>query len=391
MKLLKNPTFLKMWLANLAASFGGIFYEVVIVWYLVTATGSALVAAGIPLAVLIGRLIASLLISQKVDSWSTKGVMITAIFMRCLLLVTVLLFADFLTSHLMLIFTISFVLAIFDCAYDIARRKSIPELVTPEELVSANGLEGVSASIVRIFAWGLGGAVITWLNLGSAITIALSAFGIALIFLILSQWTSIKTAPNSEWSLAGFPQGVKMIKRNDVIKTLVRSKIVFYLMMGFMWVAFPMKVATLGDGMLYGLQGMAFGIGYLLTSILVSRKATNRVGNLYFWGFAIYMVGNVFMSFAWKPWILLAGLFISGLGTSYWMTGQSTLIHLEIPTENVGKVFSVYEVFTSLTMIPGYVLGGLLVDILSPGLVMGVMAVLQFVALVMVRGIQSRR
>ena len=133
---------------------------------------------------------------------------------------------------------------------------------------------------------------------------------------------------------------------------------------------------------------MVFGIGYLLTSLLIAKKGSSiPIKTIYLAGFAFYMVGNIFMSFASFGWVLLAGLFISGLATSYWMTGRQTLIHQNIDTSTVGKVFSVFELGSGLVQIPGYLIGGVLVDQFGFSWLMALIAILQFTCFIWLRKI----
>jgi len=377
MLLRENSIFFKLWLANLFAQFGVIFYEVVIVWYLVEATGSALLAAGIPVATMMGYMIGSAAGSKHIDRLPTKKIMVVAESFRLGILIVILSFQSILTEHVTVLYVVSFVLAIFALLHGIAHAKTIPETVREEQLTAANGLGGVSASIVRIAAWGLGGLFITNLTLANALLVPLSASLLALVLVLSSKWTySLSDRAEKE---SGLSEGLAYIKKSPTIKRMVYSETLFYLLMGFLWVALPFKIANLGDGMLYGLQGMFFGFGYLLTSLLLARKTDNKKAETIFLvGFGFYMVGNIFMTFAFSGAVLLFGLLISGLAVSYWVTGRSTLFHLKIPTSEIGKVFSVTELSASLAQIPGYLIGGMLVDHFGFIWVMGVVTVLQF-------------
>ena len=58
-----------------------------------------------------------------------------------------------------------------------------------------------------------------------------------------------------------------------------------------------------------------------------------------------------------------------------------SLFHTTINTKEIGKVFSVFELVLLSMQIPGYLLGGLLVDHFGTAIVMGFATVLQIIPL----------
>jgi MFS family permease len=387
--LRENKIFLKVWLANLSAEFGGIFYEVMIVWYLVVTRDSALIAGGIAIASLAGRLLGSALISEKVDKLDTKKVMAAIDFVRTLGLLTVTVFVHFFTQNLPGLYGISFVMALLSGSYTVVRRKSIAEIVEKRNLVEANALEGVSASVVRILSWGLGAILINDFGLRFALGLN-TIFSLASLILILgAKWISFKSETKSETLEKGegvqFLQGVKIISKHPNIKRIISAEIIYYLMMGFFWVAFPLKAGELGGGAVYALHGSIAGVGWLVASLyLGSKKNSTRIGLMYTVGIIVYSIGNVFVAWAGLPWIFLLGVFISGLGCAYWETGKPTFFHTTIPTSDIGKVFSVFESVVNITSIPAFILGGILVDRFSATYIMVIIAILQLIPLAMI-------
>ena len=383
--LLENKTFLKVWLANLSAEFGGIFYEVIIVWYLVATRDSALIAGGVAIASLLGRLLGSALISQKVDKLDTKKVMATIDLIRTIGLLVVTIFVHFFTQNLLGLYGISFVMALLSGSYTVVRRKSIAEIVEKKNLVEANALEGVSASVVRILSWGLGAILINDLGLRFALGLN-TAFSFASLALILcASWTSIKSEVLEKTDKVQFLQGIKIISKYPNIKRIISAELIYYLMMGFFWVAFPLKAGELGGGTTYALHGSIFGLGWLITSLyLGSKKNIAKVGLMYAAGIVIYSLGNIFVAWAEFSWIFLLGVFISGLGSAYWETGKPTIFHTIIPTADIGKVFSVFESVINITSIPAFIIGGILVDRLSATAIMTIIAILQIIPIAMI-------
>jgi DHA3 family macrolide efflux protein-like MFS transporter len=281
-------------------------------------------------------------------------------------------------SSAWLFFAISFLMSFLGGSYVVARRKSIPEIVGKDNLVKANSLDGIAAALVRIGAWGLGGFFVSAYGFTATLLINAAASLLSCILLSLSTWQSEKE--EEQETKSALMEAWKTIKGHGLIKSLILTEISYYLFMGFFWAAFPLRIAQIGDGFVYGMHGAVFGVGYLLTStLLTAKKGKSKSIAIYFVGILLYAVGNVVSTFTLSPTIVLIGVFLGGLGVTYWGVGRTTLIHTDIETAKVGKVFSFYESATSFVQIPAYLLGGLLSDHLSPGVLMGAIAILQFI------------
>jgi len=124
-----NPLFLKIWLANLLSNFSVIFYEIAIIWYVVETTNSALAIGGISLAILFGSVAGSVLIGQIVDKYPTRKIMVLLGSLRLLTLVAFIFVVGLNLSNVIVLYLVSFVFIGLNAAYQIARAKSVPEVV----------------------------------------------------------------------------------------------------------------------------------------------------------------------------------------------------------------------------------------------------------------------
>ena len=380
--LLKNTTFLRVWFANMLTDFGGIFFEVMIIWYLVSNRESALVVGGFIIISLVGELLGNALISQVVDFTDTKKLMASIDALRMILFIFSFLMIEHVMNHLLLLYGISLMVSFLDGSYLVTRRKSIPEIVSKENLVQANGLDGVAASLVRIGSWGLSAVLILTISLEATFLLNIGTALVALVIILSAKWASQKTLENAD--KVQFIEGIKIIRRYKNICQIIRAETIFFLLMGLFWVAFPFKAGAIGDGVTYALHGAIFGIGWLILSLFLShRKSQSKTSLMYRLGIGAYAFGNVFVALASSPWVFLLGIFITGLGTAFWEAGKNTLFHLTVPTNEVGKVFSVFGTLTNGVMIPATIIGGFLLDRFDLLMVMGVIAGLQVIPMVM--------
>jgi len=383
--LRENTLFRRAWLVGMMSSFGAIFYEIAVVWYLVTFTQSAMAVGVLTGAMLLGSASGSFLVGKVVDRYPTRTLMLLFGLLRLLVMLPLV----FMASHLAVLTGVSFLFSGFGAAYGVAASKSVPEMVDLPAIEKANALSGVSAAIVRICSWGLGGLAVTVFTLETAMGIATGILLGALVLLFSMRWDSkLAAVQSSEKGVAFFKEGLKTIKSYPKIKRAVAAEVLFYGCMGFLWVAFPVRVSELGDGLLYGAHGVVFGLGWLLTSTCLSAKKSADAAPMkrYVFGFGVYMLGNFFLTFSPFPWLFLVGLFVSGLGTTYWEAFRTTLFHQMVPTEDVGKVFSVFGTLVTVILIPGHLIGGWLVDAWGTGAVMGATTLLSLLSLAVLVG-----
>ena len=387
----RNKSFFKLWLSQIFASFGDSFYDVAIVWYLIEITGSALLAGGIAISGMIGRMLGSSFISQKVDVWHTRKIMLIAGILRGMLLLGVVGLMIFLHIPVIGFYVVSFTAAFLSACASAAQRKSISEIVIKEDLVNANASFGVAFSLVQISSWALGGVVVAMLGVVLALVINAVTTILSTVLIGVNSWKS--KVQEEDHSKVGILEGIGVIKRADKsVQQVVLLELVALFLMGFYWSAFPLLIEEISDAVGYGLQGAAFGVGCLMTSIYLARsKKLKKLGIAYLWGVIFYAIGVIISGVVPHIAIFIFGVFISGLGNSFWETARQTIFHLSIPTEDVGKVFAVFDLFINLCLIPAWLLGGLLADLFSPRLVMLVVGVMMFAVLLFATRSKSLR
>ena len=379
-----NPTFFRLWLSQLLASFGDSFYDVAIVWYLIETTGSALLAGGIAISGTIGRLIGSSFISSKVDLWSTKKVMsITAILRGMILLVMVGLIS-YVSIPIVVFYLVSLSTVFLNACSSAAQRKSISEVVEKKQLVNANASFGVSFSFVQITSWALGGFIVNAFGVVFALLINTTTTFLSALFIGIAKWKSQKSQHVND-DRPQFIEGIQLIRsaKNNVQLIFV-VEIICVFLLGFYWAAFPLLIEEISNALGYGLQGAAFGVGCLITSVYLARnKKIKKLGLAYLFGAICYAIGAIVSASLPHIAVFILGVFISGLGNSFWDTGRQTIFHLSIPTEDVGKVFAIFDLLISLVLIPAWILGGYLADEVSPIIVMMVVGIAMLIILIL--------
>jgi DHA3 family macrolide efflux protein-like MFS transporter len=376
-----NPVFFNIWIAHLISMFGDVFYDVAIVWYLVERTESALLAGGIAIFSLLGKFLGAAIVSQRIDIYKTRHIMIWVDFLRGVILIGVLISMYSVKLPIVAFYILSGVISFLTACFTPARSKSITEIVPSSELTQANSFDGISGAIVQILSWILGGFVVATFGVFFALVLDTISFFLSLFFVLKSNWKSVVSSEEKEKSRIQIIEGMKIITKNKILRDVLMFELFYMGMMGFYWAALPIKINEIGNAFYYGFQGAAFGVGFLITSVYLSRKRIVNIGEIYIAGLIVHLVGNFGAGISSYISLFIFGVFIGGLGNSYWQVAKTTIIQINTEISDLGKVLTILEMFTSICLIPAWILGGYLADKYSPTIVMMCVGLAQMIAI----------
>ena len=377
--LRSNNVFRKIWFAHLLSKLGDDFYDVAIVWYLVDRTGSALLAGGIAVATLIGRLFGSFFITQYIDKVGTKKIMMTTGLLRGCILGFILVLVGAGNIAIPVFYCLSFVISFLTACFAPARQKAVVEMVAREDLANANAFDGVSEAIVQILSWFSGGLVVATLGVFVALSVNAVTFFVSLSLVFASSWKQIVATELVSKGKIGVLAGLDIIKRNKILRGIIPLELIYMSMLGFFWAALPIKISEIGNAFSYGLQGAAFGLGFLITSTILSRKKIVRLSLVYMVGIIIHWVGNIGAGVSPNIYLFVIGVFVAGLGNSFWEIGKKTIFQTNTDKTDTGKVLATINMAINLCLIPSWILGGYLADRFTPTIVMFSVMIVQIV------------
>lgn len=378
--VLKNKTYMKIWLAQLISLFGDIFYDVAVVWYLIEETGSALVAGGIAIFSILGRLVGSFFINKFIDSHPSKKIMVLADLIRGVILLFVVIFIGRYEVSVYAFYFLSFIITFLTACFTPARNKSVVEMVDKNDITNANAFDGISNSIVQILSWGLGGYVVSKFGVKITLIIDCISFFVSLSLIYSAVWVCT-TEVKEHIRESSILKSINIIKDNYILKNVVLFEVLYLTMLGFYWAALPLKIDNIGNAFYYGLQGTAFGIGSLITAIYISKSKVSKIGLMYVVGILVHLFGNLIGGVTNYINLFILGVFIAGLGNSYWEISRTSLYQTNINKLDYGKTISFIEILSSFSLMLSWIIGGYLADKYTPSAVMTLACVLQLIIL----------
>lgn len=258
--------------------------------------------------------------------------------------------------------------AILATTFGPASRSALVSMVEPDDLLAANAWLGTSLNLQVIVGSFLGAVLFEWWGLrgtmlANAATFLVSALLIATLPRFGGRATEVSLLRET-W------EGIRYVRTNPTILGIV---VVMFLAVTFAGVDNVALVFLIQDtlgasAVWYGIAMSAFGIGMLAGSIGVLRRAsTIKPKMLFVGGWVLTAVGEVATGLSPTVWFAVFAFTIAGTGNAFEIVSSDTLVQRRVPEHLLGRVFGVIGTATLLGASISAAVGGLLLEVLSPG------------------------
>jgi DHA3 family tetracycline resistance protein-like MFS transporter len=234
----------------------------------------------------------------------------------------------------------------------------LPRILPPEQLLAANGVEGVVRPTLQqalgpAVAGMLVGATFPWVGLVSVAVL----FGIGLTLLIATRPVTQPGPPGREKShpLADMRDGfLFMVRTPWLLWTLLFASLLVLAVMGPIEVLLPfITQERFDDGeQMYGFVLAAFGIGAALGALAVSsRRMPRRYLTVMMLGWGLGALPLVVVGSTSSFVLMAVAIFVVGFTAGASMVIWGTLLQRRVPPEMLGRVSSL-DFFVSLAFLP---------------------------------------
>src|SRR5262245_16202456 len=250
---------------------------------------------------------------------------------------------------------------VFGCvnAFDLpARQAFLVEMVGKEDLPNAIALNSAAFNTARVLGPAVAG--LTLASVGEAACFWIHAVSYLVVIYMLLRIQPpprrIETAVSSDWR-----DGVRYVMRTPPIRNLL---ILLGVMsgLGFQYsTLLPVYARTIlhSGAQGYGLMVSAFGLGSLLSAIVLTRRhdrwALRR--NILL---ALVTAATGMLGFAWSRWMPLTLVmgFLSGFGLIFYVATTNVMLQLTVDDAYRGRVMSLYTLMFIGTSPIGAILAG---------------------------------
>ncbi len=251
---------------------------------------------------------------------------------------------------------IAFVVGAAEAFFFPAYSALLPTMLPAEELLAANGVEGMLRPIaLQAVGPALAGAVVAALSPGTALAVATAVYGLALLPLLVMRVAPSPAVEEGRSVLGDLREGVGYFLRTGwFFATLVFATVLVLVVIGPIEVLVPFAVR---DQTGAGPQGYAFVLaGYGIGGVVGSFGASaSRLPRRYLtlmimlWGAGSLPLA--IMGLTDQLWLMVLAAFAVGVAHSWAQVVWGTLLQRRVPPHMLGRVSSL-DFFVSLALMP---------------------------------------
>ncbi|KPK00304.1 MAG: MFS transporter [Desulfobacterales bacterium SG8_35] len=345
-----NRRFRRFWLAGVISHLGNWFNYIGIFVLLTKLTGSGGAVSWFLIAKFIPTTFLGPAAGVIADRYSRKTIMITSDLLRVFIVLAFLLVRK--PEHVWLVYILALVQESIWTFYDPARKASVPNLCSPEELILANALSGATWSIMLAFGAALGGFVTHLYGWETAIVIDAATFLVSAIMLAgldLPHTPPEKKEKPSWHDLTGITdlrEGLKYVFHHKEVATLLLVKSGWALSGGILVLltVFGEQVFSTGgqggkSGVLYSVRGLGAAIGPILAWHYFGETRKDMYRSI---SFSFFIASGAYILFSRAPTLLWAVPFVllGHIGGSIQWVFSTTLLQQIVPDQFRGRVFA---------------------------------------------------
>jgi MFS family permease len=355
-----NHRFRRFWFAGVISQLGNWFNYIGIFVLLTKLTGSGGAVSWFLIAKFIPTTFLGPAAGIIVDRFSRKTIMITADLLRVLIVLGFLLIRQ--PEHVWFVYVLALVQESIWSFYDPARKASVPNLCSREELILANALSGATWSIMLAFGAALGGFVTYLFGWQTAIIIDAATFLVSALILFgldLPHHPPAKKERPTWHDLTGITdlrEGVKYVARHKEVAILMLVKSGWALSGGILVLltVFGEQVFSTGgaggkSGILYSIRGLGAAIGPILAWHYFGETRRDMYRSI---SFSFFIASGAYLLFSQAPslpWAIPCVL-IGHLGGSIQWVFSTTLLQQIVPDQFRGRVFAAEMALLTLVL-----------------------------------------
>lgn len=279
--------FALLWVGQTLSRIGDFVYEVVIAWWVLQETGSAVVMGSVLIVTFLPIAVFTLFGGAVVDRVARVPVLLVSDAVRCVAVMAVAALAAGDRLELWMVFTLSLVFGVADAFFQPAYFALVPELVPEEDLPSANALSSMSFQLGRVVGPALGGIIVAagGVVLGFVINgVSFLVAGLLLLPLLAGSKAPERAEDEAGQSaaarmLADTREGVATVRGDPVLWIgVVAGATIGAFLVGPFLVSMPFMVkARFGNDPRYlGFILAMFPLGFILGSLWGGRRTELR-------------------------------------------------------------------------------------------------------------------
>ncbi len=348
-RVLRQPAFLRVWLAQLVSQSGDFIFEVALIWFVLETTRSVLDVGIVVTGTILPAVVIGPFLGVYLDRWDRKRVLVgTNLLEGGVVAVLAFLVLEGVAS-LWVIFGIVLVLGAGARLVGVATEAYVPSFLAVEDLTPANSLLSLSGSFNQIVALSVGGVVVALFGVTIPMEYdTLTFFAAALLLLSVHGPTRPATpAPGTSRSsfFTEFREGFAFVRDNRfMLEIIVIGMLVNFFGNAMSALFAPYAAFVLhGGATVYGLLGASVAAGSLGGAVAIGNADTRKSAGRFLLAGGMG-VGLIVLAVGLVSNIPLALALMVGLGITITVTNlpMQTLLQAKVPDRLRGRVMSAF-------------------------------------------------
>lgn len=350
-KLLReNPNFRRVWLGEVASSFGDWFNLIATATLVEKLTGSGGALGALFALRMLAPFLASTFAGVLADQHSRRTIMIFTDIARALVVLGFLLVRT--PADVWLLYVLTALQLGLSGLFSPARSAILPDIVPKRDLGVANALSSTTYAIMQTVGAAAGGLLAGVIGLYETFVIDACTFAISALLIMRVRVDEAQVQARSDVrqsALRLYADGLRHLRRDRELLMLSMQKGLnaFFITGGLniFSITLALRYFPIGQSgsVSVGLVFCATGIGTAIGPVVARFFIADRVPALrrgLFWCYIISAAGLVVMAPALSFAMVLAGLVIRGMGGGTMFVFSSHLLMLRTPAEVRGRVFA---------------------------------------------------
>lgn len=344
-RALRQPIFLRLWLAQLVSQSGDFILEVALLWLVLQATGSVLDVGIVVTGTYLPAVVLGPFLGVYIDRWSRKKVLVVTNLVEGAF--TVLLAGLVMSGmdSLAPIFGVVLVLGAGAQMVSVATSAYVPSLVRRDDLAPANSLLSLSGSFNQIVGLSLGGVLVALVGVTFPIEYdAVTFFAAAILLASVYGTPGLESPPPARapsFFATEFREGLSFIRENRFMLEIIVVGMLANFFLGGIESLIPSYTSDVlrGGATLYGFLVAAVAAGSLMGSFPLGSINTRRSsGKLLLMGgvglglclMAVGLVINILPA--------MALMLMAGIAVAMMTIPMQTLSQAKTPDQLRGRV-----------------------------------------------------
>ena len=364
--LRRNRAFRRLWLARVVSFLGDSMGLVALILYVAGEVGSGTAVALLLLAGDFTPTLLSPLIGALADRLERRRLLIACELGQALTVGIIVIAEPPLTVLLALVAIGGLLASLFQAA----ARSAVPEMVADHELEHANALIGGGTYGLEALGPLMAAVLLPFMSPRGVLAIDAATFLVSPLLLAgLPRMSSAVRSGRHERLSAAARTGISYIWRHHILRPVALAFVVVVAFNGVDDVALvflgrdTFAAGDSGVSLLYAASGLGLLIGFVL---FVSRATRSPPVTIAIAGFVIGSAGNLLTGLSPVIATAFAMQLVRGIGVSLMEVGPTTLLQRTVPRGFLGRVFA--NLYGAIGLAAGlsYLVGGPLLDRLSP-------------------------